>query len=443
MIKRITCIILTVLIAFTCLPVNVSAASYDFISYPDMGVAVMEIKSGDTIVSNNADATYYPGSIIKLLNVMTVLDYLELDRVVTVEQAALDMVGENSSLADLEEGEQLTVEQLIYGALLPSGNDAAIVLGIETGRVILGNADASAEEANQAFVSQMNVKADNIGMYNTDVANSDGYDNPNNISTPNDIVKLGCAVLNNEIIMNVVGVKTYEVTTNMAQHIWESTNVFYYETLEDDNNGTQQNPYYDSRVFGLKSGYTDDGLRCFLFAAQDGEKTFVGAVLKVPTEDMEIWKRTHDIINYSFDNYYMVHLTPQEDMSINVVWTNPSFLIPFRMKLNMKYDTYACIDKDSRGVVNYTISALEGVSEVDESERLKLIAQVESGQTVAYADFYIDDVLIKSVELIAATDYKPAGMTDILLYGIFAAIIAGIVIGLRNVEKKRKRRIER
>ncbi len=443
MIKRITCIILTVLIAFTCLPVNVSAASYDFSSYPDMGVAVMEIKSGDTIVSNNADATYYPGSIIKLLNVMTVLDYLELDRVVTVEQAALDMVGENSSLADLEEGEQLTVEQLIYGALLPSGNDAAIVLGIETGRVILGNADASAEEANQAFVSQMNVKADNIGMYNTDVANSDGYDNPNNISTPNDIVKLGCAVLNNEIIMNVVGVKTYEVTTNMAQHIWESTNVFYYETLEDDNNGTQQNPYYDSRVFGLKSGYTDDGLRCFLFAAQDGEKTFVGAVLKVPTEDMEIWKRTHDIINYSFDNYYMVHLTPQEDMSINVVWTNPSFLIPFRMKLNMKYDTYACIDKDSQGVVNYTISALEGVSEVDESERLKLIAQVESGQTVAYADFYIDDVLIKSVELIAATDYKPAGMTDILLYGIFAAIIAGIVIGLRNVEKKRKRRIER
>jgi D-alanyl-D-alanine carboxypeptidase (penicillin-binding protein 5/6) len=77
------------------------------------------------------------------MTIITALDYLSLEDSVTVTKAALAMVQPNSSLARLVEGEVLTVEQLIYGSVIPSGNDAAIVLGIAAGRKILGAESAS------------------------------------------------------------------------------------------------------------------------------------------------------------------------------------------------------------------------------------------------------------------------------------------------------------
>lgn len=427
-------------------PASVQAASYDFSTYPDMGVLVREVTTGDDIIANNPAVKYYPGSITKLLTIMTALDYLSLGDSVTVTKTALAMVQADSSLANLVEGEVLTFEQLIYASLVPSGNDAAIVVAIAAGRKILGNESASEAQAYAAFIDMMNQKAQQLNMTSSHFANSDGYDDYNNYSTPEDLVKLGIAALGYDMILNAVDESTYTVTTNKMTHTWKSTDYFLYQTFDvsvfTDVSGS--NAYYDARVYGLKSGYTDEGLRCFLFAAKDEEKSFVGVVLKVPvTDKTEIWKRTSSLINYAFDHYTLVELTSEDNEQQKVAWLNPSFLMPPYMKLHMKYDTSACVENDAADGIEMKIEPCEGVSTMDENGRLKLAKDVEEGETVAYAVFYNQDTEIKRVELIALSSYDMGGVTDIILYVFLVAIIAGIVISLRNVEKKRVKSVER
>ncbi len=204
------------------------------------------------------------------------------------------------------------------------------------------------------------------------------------------------------------------------------------------------NVYYDARVYGLKSGYTDIGLRCFLFAAQDGEKSFVGVVLKVPvTDKTEIWRRTSAIINYAFDNYTVVDLITDDNEQQKVAWLNPSFLMPTYMKLRMKYDASACVQNEIADDIDMKIEPCEGVSTMDGSSRFKLVKDVEEGDTVAYAVFYSGSVEVKRVALIAVSSYDMGDVTDIVLYVFLVAVIAGIVISLRNVEKKRAKSVER
>jgi D-alanyl-D-alanine carboxypeptidase (penicillin-binding protein 5/6) len=443
--KKTFGIILTIIMLCAVFPARVRAASYDFSAYPEMGVLVREVASGDAIISNNASATYYPGSITKLMTIITALDYLSLEDSVTVTKAALALVQPNSSLADLVEGEVLTVEQLIYGAVIPSGNDAAIVIAIAAGRKILESESASEAQAYAAFIDAMNAKAQQLNMTASHFSTADGYDDYNNYSTPEDLVILGVEALHHSIILEAADESSYTVTTNKTTHTWQSTDYFLYQTFDTsvftDISGATV--YYDARVYGLKSGYTDIGLRCFLFAAQDGEKSFVGVVLKVPvTDKTEIWRRTSAIINYAFDNYTVVDLVTDDNEQQKVAWLNPSFLMPAYMKLRMKYDASACVENEIAGDIDMKIEPCEGVSTMDDDGRFKLVKDVEEGDTVAYAVFYSGSVEIKRVALIAVSSYDMGDITDIILYVFLIAIIAGIVISLRNVEKKRAKSVE-
>lgn len=444
--KKAFGILLTIIMLIAVSPMPVRAAAYDFSAYPEMGVLVCEVGSGDAIISNNASSTYYPGSITKLMTIITALDYLSLEDSVTVTKAALAMVQPNSSLARLVEGEVLTVEQLIYGSVIPSGNDAAIVLGIAAGRKILGAESASEAQAYAAFIEAMNAKAQQLNMTASHFSNADGYDDYDNYSTPEDLVRLGTEALHHSIILDAADEPAYTVTTNKTTHTWQSTDYFLYQTFDTSvfTDITGANVYYDARVYGLKSGYTDIGLRCFLFAAQDGEKSFVGVVLKVPvTDKTEIWRRTSAIINYAFDNYTVVDLITDDNEQQKVAWLNPSFLMPTYMKLRMKYDASACVENEIADDIDMKIEPCEGVSTMDGSSRFKLVKDVEEGDTVAYAVFYSGSVEVKRVALIAVSSYDMGDVTDIVLYVFLVAVIAGIVISLRNVEKKRAKSVER
>ncbi len=444
--KKTVCIILTAVLLCVGFPAPARAASYDFSAYPDIGVLVREVTSGDDIIANNASVTYYPGSITKLMTIITALDYLVLADSVTVTKAALLLVKPNSSLAHLLEGETLTVEQLIYASVIPSGNDAAIVLAIAAGRKILGDESAAEAQAYASFIDAMNIKAQQLNMTASHFTNADGYDDYDNYATPEDLINLGVEALHCGIILDAAEKSVYTVTTNKTTHIWKSTDYFLYQTFDTSvfTEVSGANAYYDARVYGLKSGYTDIGLRCFLFAAKDGEKSFVGVVLKVPvTDKMEIWRRTSALINYAFDNYVLVDLVTEDNAQQKVAWLNPSFLMPPYMKLRMKYDATACIGNENTGDIDMEIEACEGVSTMDDNGRFRLVKDVEEGETVAYAVFYSGGVEIKRVALIALTGYGMGGVSDIILYVFLLAAIAGIVISLRNVEKKRVKSVER
>lgn len=150
--------------------------------------ALVDRPSNTVLFAKNADMPLPMGSTTKLMTVLKAAEALTLDQVVTVPEAAL--VGGTSM--GLQKGERVSVRALLYGALLPSGNDAAMVLAL--------NAAASED----AFVAQMNEQATAWGLRNTHFANPTGFDAPNQASSALDLAALGRRVLDDPLFASIV-----------------------------------------------------------------------------------------------------------------------------------------------------------------------------------------------------------------------------------------------
>lgn len=444
--KRICLFILT--FALILFPKTAYAKVYDFSAYPEMGVVIYETNTGDTIVSNHPDERYYPGSITKLLTALIVLDYSNLTDELTVTKEELDMVEPYSSVADLVAGETLTVEQLIYALMLPSGNDASKVLAVNTGKKILANDQATNSDAYNAFIRQMNLKAKLIGMKNSNFSNSDGYDDENNYSTPSDMIILGREALKSEIIRKTASTRYKSVKTNLAQHNWYSTDVFLYENFDgapDLASGLSgRNPYYDTRVTGLKTGFTDMGGRCFLLTASSNGMDIVGIVMRVPDSKNKIWDRTLALIKFVYDNYTYTKLINDENRNYAYKVSNHAFLINSALTLSAQQDSAACVDNTLLEGITMNITPNPEKAELKENGKLKLLSDIKAGDEVAYATFVNGDTIIKTVPFIATSNYRKMGIIDVLLYALSLFLILLVVwkavkVADKNNKTRRKR----
>lgn len=156
---------------------------------------LMDADSGEVLFEKNADRKMLIASTTKIMTALVVLDYGALNRVVTVKQS--HMV-EGSSMY-LNPGEQVTVEELLYGLLLCSGNDAALVLADYCGGVT-------------EFVAKMNEKAQRLGMVNSSFANPNGLDDEAHYSTARDMAILASYAAKNATFMRLCS--TQSVTIN-------------------------------------------------------------------------------------------------------------------------------------------------------------------------------------------------------------------------------------
>ena len=132
---------------------------------------LIDSDSGEVLYSSNPEQRRAIGSTTKIMTATLVLESLPLDRVVTVSARAAS-VGEQS--LGLKPGDRLTVEQLLYGALVHSGNDASFALAEATSGSV------------EAFVDRMNAKAQELGLKDTHFANPDGLDAAGHYSSARD-----------------------------------------------------------------------------------------------------------------------------------------------------------------------------------------------------------------------------------------------------------------
>lgn len=214
-----------------------------------------------------ASEKIYPASITKLYTAWLALRYLSPETVITVGDE-LTMVGQGSSLAYLSRGCRLTVEMLVEGLLLPSGNDAAYVLAAAAGRAMAGEEQLGSQAAVQRFVWEMNQEGERLGFVNSHFSNPDGYHAGAHYSCPADIAQIGALAVENPTIRKYAALEADAVTFVSGQKItWYNTNRLI-------NKGTAQ---YCADAVGLKTGYTDESGYCLLAAFVRGEeKILVG-----------------------------------------------------------------------------------------------------------------------------------------------------------------------
>lgn len=177
---------------------------------------VYDRTKGEAVISQNPDARIYPASMTKILTAALALDNLSTDQMLTVSQAAIDATTPNSSLMGLKVGEEVSVSELMYGLLLPSGNDAANVLA-EAIVAAKNYSDAANPTRSKLdlFTDIMNQKVAELGLSNTHFENANGLQDDNHYTTASDLAKIFDYALKHD---------DFRVAISSPTHVFKATN---------------------------------------------------------------------------------------------------------------------------------------------------------------------------------------------------------------------------
>ena len=171
-------------------------------------VFVQDASAGVPLMESNADERRPPSSTTKIVTAQVVTDNAELDETVVVDAA--DLATPEESQMGLLAGDTLTVQQLLEGALIPSGNDAARTLARHVGSKLLDGAEG---EPIARFVEAMNDYVASLKLENTRFTNAEGLDDPDQFSSARDLAILGTRVMRTKAISSIVSQTTLDVTS--------------------------------------------------------------------------------------------------------------------------------------------------------------------------------------------------------------------------------------
>ena len=233
---------------------------------------LMHADSGRVLYEKNADEHMLIASTTKIMTAIVVLEHCDLDDLVEVDSRSAGIEG---SSMYLKAGESYTVEDLLYGLLLVSGNDAASALALHV-------ADSMEE-----FAELMNAKAAELGMTESSFKNAHGLDEEGHYSTARDMAKLAAYCMGNEDFARIAG--------TVSHTVGEQTLVNHNRLLRE----------YDG-CLGLKTGYTMAAGRTLVTCAERDGARYVCVTLNDP-DDWDYHKALYD---WAFANYSFAEVIP-------------------------------------------------------------------------------------------------------------------------------------
>ncbi|GHF05139.1 D-alanyl-D-alanine carboxypeptidase [Streptomyces griseoluteus] len=251
------------------------------------GGYAMNNSTGASLYTKAADTRRSTGSTTKIMTAKVVLAQpnLNLDAKVTIPKGASDyIVANNASSAGLIVGDKVTVRQLLYGLMLPSGCDAAYVLADKYGSGSTHSARVT------SFLGKMNSAAKALNLKNTHFDSFDGIGKGSNYSTPRDLTKIASSAMKNANFRAIVKTKSYTAKTvtktgsTRTMKAWTNTN-----TLLSSYSG----------AIGVKTGSGPEAKYCLVFAATRNGKTVIGTVLASSSVTQRGTDATK-LLNYGF-----------------------------------------------------------------------------------------------------------------------------------------------
>lgn len=231
--------------------------------------AVIEEPCGGSLYDLNANQQLAPASLTKIATALVAYEHTDLSEIVDVQVDGQELVlSTDSTIMGLQPGLRLSVRDLLYGLLLPSGNDAAIA--------IAEHLDARGP----AFVGLMNDKVAELGLSNTHFTNPHGLDEPDLYTSAFDIAMLGRELVQQPELAAIVRTQTYQPAWD-GPPLWNSNRLVY--------------SYPGS--LGVKIGYTDAAGQAIVAAAERDGKRFIVSVLG----SSDIYGDAVSLLDWAFD----------------------------------------------------------------------------------------------------------------------------------------------
>ncbi len=382
--------------------------------------------TGRVMYEKNADAKAYPASTTKIMTALLAVENLAPNMVLSASETAIDIDRDGSNMGILY-GEELTVEQLLYGLMVHSANDAANVL-----------AEAVAETI-PAFVEKMNNRAAELGMTGTHFVNTHGYHDENHYTTARDLMILAREAMKNDLFRQVVGTGTYEIPpTNKYQQtrIFANSNSLV--------NSLRDHRYVYEGAAGIKTGHTSDAGSCLVSYANRNGVAYYCVTLNAPVEYEGNYSflDTIQLFDYGFKGHSLKTFSDVNEIVAvgEAKWGKGNGQVilsarePLEILLPNRYDA----EKLTKEVF------------IEE----KIVAPVKQGDVLGRLAYAYDGTLVGSVDLVAKESVSRSFLKMIFLslwgfifngWVMSALVVIVAVLILRSVlqAKKRQRARER
>ncbi len=266
---------------------------------------VMEINSGRVLYENNIHSKKLIASITKIMTCIVVLENADTSKEIVVGDEIRNIYGTSIYL---EEGEKIKINDLLYGLMLRSGNDAAIVLATNT----LGI---------KKFVDKMNETAKLIGMKDTVFENPHGLDdNTKNYSTAYDMVLLSNYAYNNKEYRKIISTKKYITKSSKKSYVWY-------------NRMSLLNKY--KNCVGGKNGYTPKAGKTLVSYAKKNDMLLT----IVSLDDPEIYNNHQKLYDYYFSKYHNYIIIDKQSFDVsNLINNNYKYYIKKSFKYPLSSD---------------------------------------------------------------------------------------------------------
>ena len=371
--KKFFCTVLAVLI-FSSPAYAIETLSDDAIDIKAPSAILMEKTSGEVIYEKNSHEQRPPASVTKVMTMLLIVEAIERgdislnDTVIASERAA----SFGGSCVFLEEGEKMSVDEMLKCITVVSANDCAVAMS----EFLCGS--------EPAFVQRMNERAAELGLKNTHFCNCTGlFNDPEHYTSAYDLAVMSRALIKHDLI------KKYST-------IWMDS----IRNGEFGLSNTNKLVYYYEGCTGLKTGFTNDAMYCLSATAERDGVEFIAVIMHGDT----IESRNDDakaLLNYGFANYKLCPLR------------SPDVLPPVSVSLGSAdsvqpvYDgpEAALIAKNGAGEISYSLELPESVA-----------APVSQGQRIGTLKVMLSGEAFREVPLLAGSSVESANFGGILLH---------------------------
>lgn len=269
---------------------------------PDLvadSAVLMDADSGEILYNKNMDKTQYPASTTKIMTALLAIENLDFDETVTVSSRAADIVVEGANL-DCKYGEQFKVKDVVYGMMLHSANEMAVIL-------------AEAVSGSEAdFAKLMNKRAEEIGCTGTHFVTSNGLPDASHVTTAHDLAMISREAMKNEKFAEIVSTVNYMIpATNLSEaREVKNSNYLLYKNSKLEIDGVERSYKYKG-LKGIKTGYTNAAQGCLVEEAERKDLDLLCVTLH--SENDMRYQDAIKLLDWGFENYKMKTLIPSDE----------------------------------------------------------------------------------------------------------------------------------
>ena len=387
---------------------------------------LVDLNSGIVLYQKNANDTVYPAALTNIMTAVLVLENCNLEELATASETALSNVMSGDSKIGILKDEKLSVRQLLYGMMLESASDAANVLAEKT--------FGSIEE----FVKQMNKRAGELGMKNTNFTNPTGNHDERHYTTAADMAVLSRYAMSIPEFRDIIKCDSYSIPpTEKNQNTRKAVNRNHLVSR------LVRNDYYYSYATGMKSAYSAEAKSCLAATATRKSVSVLALVFGATTENniAQSYADCREMFDFVFRNYITQQIVEEGDIVAQTQLENARR--ENKVILKVSEGVSVLRRKDSEALeVSYKDHFSKAVS-----------APVEKDKKVGTREYYMNNELIATVDLLSDKDYKldpvtylvnkvVAFVTSPWLYAVIILLLLLIVLAerrRRRILRKKKR----